>query len=211
VEDNASQDTPKRKSASTWITLGVIGVLVAAFVVFILFYPVKEKPVPGTGNEVANTGTAPEEETFNVLKVGTEAPDFSLTDTNGKQWTLSKLRGKAVLVNFWATWCPPCRQEMPSIGHLHELMAKNKDFQIVTILFRDRPEAAKAYFKSHDFGMPILLDPGTTVARTYGLTGVPETYIVDKKGILRKKDIGPPPGGFDTPEFLAFFGELASE
>ncbi len=117
------------------------------------------------------------------------APKFTLQDTEGKQVELAALEGKVVFINFWATWCPPCREEMPSILRLNRKMA-GKPFVLVTILMNDDPANAKAFYHAIGGSLPTLLDPDAAVANAYGITGVPETFIIDKKGIFRKKVIG---------------------
>lgn len=118
------------------------------------------------------------------------APDFTLTDLKGNQWKLSELRGKVVFINFWATWCPPCIKEMPSMQALQEKMA-GRDFQMLAIMYNDRPEMGQSFLNMHGYTFPALIDPDSWVAQQYGLTGVPETFIIDPEGILREKYIGP--------------------
>ena len=125
-----------------------------------------------------------------VAIVGKTAPDFTLVDSNGKSWTLSDLRGQVVFINFWATWCPPCREEMPSMQQLYATQPKDK-FKMLAILNKDEPALADTFAAKLGLTMPILYDLENTAGKDYGLTGLPETYIVDKKGILRKKYIGP--------------------
>ena len=120
------------------------------------------------------------------------APDFTLVDLKGKQWKLSDLKGKVVFVNFWATWCAPCLEEMPSMQGLNVGMS-NAPFQMLAILNNDRPEYAQNLVDKTNISFPVLLDPNSRVATQYGLTGVPETFIVDPQGILREKFIGPRP------------------
>lgn len=122
--------------------------------------------------------------------IGKPAPDFVLQDTKGKSWRLSELKGKVVFVNFWATWCPPCRSEMPSMQELTQSLPP-KDFQMLAILSNDQAEVAERFAAGIGFTAPILLDPENRVAKAYGITGVPETYLVDKEGILREAIIGP--------------------
>lgn len=122
--------------------------------------------------------------------IGKPAPDFELQDTSGKVWKLSELKGQVVFVNFWATWCPPCRQEMPSMQKLYEFMPEDS-FKMLAVLSNDDPALATAFAAKGGFEFPILADPDSQVGGAYGLTGVPETYIVDKQGILRQKFIGP--------------------
>lgn len=125
-----------------------------------------------------------------VATVGKTAPDFTLVDRKGKSWTLSDLRGQVVFINFWATWCPPCREEMPSMQQLYTTQPKDK-FKMLAILNKDEPALADTFAPKLGLTMPILYDQENTAGKDYGLTGLPETYIVDKKGILRKKYIGP--------------------
>ena len=137
------------------------------------------------------TGCGPTDEHPKVLAVkGQTAPDFALTDLKGKNWTLSELRGKVVFVNFWATWCPPCIKELPSMQALKNRIP-NSSFQMLTILYNDRPELGQSLVIKSGYDFPVLIDPNSTTGKQYGLTGVPETFIIDRDGILREKFIGP--------------------
>ena len=118
------------------------------------------------------------------------APDFTLTDIQGQKWQLSDLRGKLVFINFWATWCPPCQEELPSMEALNRGMDKGR-FQMLTILSNDNPDLARRLADRIGLTFPILIDPGSKGAARYGITGVPETFIIDSQGILREKIIGP--------------------
>jgi DsbE subfamily thiol:disulfide oxidoreductase len=123
--------------------------------------------------------------------VGLNAPEFSLSDPSGRTYTLAELKGSVVFINFWATWCPPCIEEMPSLQNLYNGFKDNKEFRMVTILYKDDYEKAMAYMKQNNYALPVLIDREGKAAKAYGVTGVPETYIVDKQGILRQKVIGP--------------------
>jgi peroxiredoxin len=124
-----------------------------------------------------------------VVKIGDAAPDFNLVDRQGKTWTLSELRGQVVFVNFWATWCPPCREEMPSMQRLYDMMPKDK-FKMLAILNNDDPALADSFATKLGLNMPILNDQANIVGPTYGLTGMPETFIINKKGRIVRKFIG---------------------
>ncbi len=148
----------------------------------------------------------PKEEGHKIAAVvGLEAPDFQLKDTNGNVWKLSNLKGRVVFVNFWASWCAPCREEMPYMESLHKKM-QGRPFQMLAILYKDDPATAMSYMKRNGLDFPVLLDPDGKTAKEYGITGVPETYLVDKTSILRKKFVGPEP--WDSPEALALIGEM---
>ncbi len=158
----------KKRFNPTLIVLAMFGI---GFIVFVVMAP------PG------KMGGPP--------PVDSQAPAFELKDLDGKPWQLAALRGKVVAINFWATWCQPCKEEMPSLSKLSELNLGRGEFQVLTILYQDNPENARAYFNEQGFGMPVLIDPRGKVAKLYGLTGVPETYVIDKKGVLKKHFIGP--------------------
>lgn len=102
----------------------------------------------------------------------------------------SELQGKVLLINVWASWCQPCKEEMPSIEALSRSMASAGDFRMITILYKDSPEAALGYMKSQGYTFPVYVDADGITARNYGVTGVPETFIVDRKGLLVKRVIG---------------------
>ncbi|BCG48593.1 Thiol:disulfide oxidoreductase related to ResA [Citrifermentans bremense] len=137
---------------------------------------------------------------------GAAAPDFTLQDLSGKQVQLSSLKGKVVLVNFWATWCPPCREEIPSMVKLNQVM-QGKNFQMLAISVDEGgKQAVQEFFRQNGVSLPALFDTDGSVSRRYGTTGVPETFIVDGKGIIRKKVIG----GVDwsAPEVLQYLEGL---
>ena len=108
--------------------------------------------------------------------------NFTLTDIQGKDWTLSSLRGKVVLVNFWATWCPPCRKEMPDIETLYN---RFKDQGLVVLAISDETEAkVKPFIADHGFTFPVLLDGGRKVNTLYSISGIPNSFVYDREGHL---------------------------
>jgi peroxiredoxin len=121
---------------------------------------------------------------------GTTAPDFTLKDLSGKAVTLSSLRGKVVLLNFWATWCPPCREEIPSMMRLNKAM-EGKPFQMLAVSEDGGgKDAVTGFFKESGASLPALLDSDQAVGGRYGLTGVPETFVIGKNGVILKKVVG---------------------
>ena len=143
-----------------------------------------------------------------VATVGQPAPDFTLVDTKGTTWQLSQLKGKVVFVNFWATWCPPCREELPSMQKVHAFMPEDR-FLMLSILSNDQLSLADAMLAKIGATFPILIDPNNKAAQAYGVTGVPETYIIDKQGILREKFIGAVQ--WDSPQALQMLTQYASQ
>jgi len=134
------------------------------------------------------------------------APVVTVNALNGKPLSLSDLKGKVVILNFWATWCPPCREEIPSMMKLNSSMA-GKPFQMIAVSIDEGGlPAIESFFKTSGFSLPAYTDPDNRAARIYGITGVPETFIIDKNGILLKKVIGPL--GWDSPDILSYLGGL---
>jgi cytochrome c biogenesis protein CcmG/thiol:disulfide interchange protein DsbE len=129
---------------------------------------------------------------YEPLTVGKEAPDFVLPNLDDKSVRLSDYRGKVVFLNFWATWCKPCREEMPSM----EVLYKNfdRDGLVVLAVSIDRVTTKKdipPFISSMNLTFPVLVDSWGQTDKRYKLMGVPETYIIDQQGILREKIIGP--------------------
>ncbi len=134
------------------------------------------------------------------------ATDITVVSLDNQQITLSGLKGKVVLLNFWATWCPPCREEIPSMMKLNTLMA-GKPFQMVAVSVDEGgKKAVEEFFKNTGYSIPAYIDSTGQVARMYGITGVPETFVIDKNGIIVKKVIG----GLDwnSPDVIAFLEGL---
>ena len=141
-----------------------------------------------------------------IASVGSKAPDFILKDLDGKKVRLSDHEGQIVLLNFWATWCPPCRAEMPSMENLNEKM-KGKDFKILAVsIDTSSSERVSDFIERKGYTFDILYDPGQTVARNYLVMGIPTTYIIDKKGIIVEKSVGAEM--WDTEERIEQMHEL---
>ena len=116
-----------------------------------------------------------------------EHPEFALRDLTGKEWKFSDLRGKVVVVNFWATWCPPCRKEMPDLETLYERF-QSKGFVVLAISDED---AAKVTPFIHERGVtfPVLLDPGRKVNKAFIVDGIPHSFVYDREGNLVAQSI----------------------
>ena len=137
---------------------------------------------------------------------GDPAPDFQLEDTEGNQVSLSALRGKVVLVNFWATWCPPCIEEMPSMEKLHTSMA-NDDFVMLAVNTEDNGRTVvPAFLQKTPYTFPILYDDKGVVQKLYGVYKFPESFIIRKDGTIAEKIIGPL--DWSSPDTIAYFQKL---
>ena len=136
---------------------------------------------------------------LDLLEVGDAAPGFKATDLRtSRPATLADYRGKVVLLNVWATWCPPCRVEMPSMERLHENLV-GTDFRIVAVsvdgdLFHPEdsqdPAGILAFATGMGLKFDILHDPSGAIRRGYQTTGVPESFLIDRAGVIVKKVIG---------------------
>ena len=137
---------------------------------------------------------------------GSPAPDFQLEDNNGNQVSLADLRGKVVLVNFWATWCPPCRAEMPSMEKLNNAMA-GEDFVMLAINVEANGRLSVAEFlKETPHTFPILYDEQGVVQQLYGVYKFPESFVITKNGMIDDKVIGAI--DWAHPETIAYFKGL---
>jgi thiol-disulfide isomerase/thioredoxin len=124
-------------------------------------------------------------EELGIIKLNQKikAPNFALEDLNGNEVKLEDFRGKIVFLNFWATWCPPCRAEMPSMEKLY-FVFKDRDFAMLAVDLRENGKKVKAFKDRFKLSFPILLDLDGTTGLTYGVLSIPTTYLVDQEGYL---------------------------
>jgi peroxiredoxin len=113
--------------------------------------------------------------------------NFTLTDLNGKSWTLKDLKGKVVMLNFWATWCPPCRKEMPDLESLYRQF-ESQGFVILGIS-DDDPDKVRAFVQKQGTTYPVLLDAGSKVTHALNVSGIPKTFIYAREGTIAAQSI----------------------
>jgi thiol-disulfide isomerase/thioredoxin len=154
-----------------------------------------DQNVPGLGHNLTK------------LSNPTDAPRFSLQDMDENRHSLDDYRGKVILLNFWATWCPPCRREMPSMERLYQKF-KNEAFMVLAINQWEDPDHVFAYIGqlNTDPTFPILFDRESEVSAAYGVKGLPTTYLLDKEGRVRYRAIGG--REFDHPNVEAIIRKL---
>ncbi|HET6206288.1 MAG TPA: TlpA disulfide reductase family protein [Terracidiphilus sp.] len=135
-------------------------------------------------------------------KIGKTAPDFKVSDgSNSIQ--LADYRGKVVLLNFWASWCGPCIQETPALVELHH---EHPELAILAVSIDEDPSAYQRFLNRFHVDLKTVRDPDQKVAKLYGTDGWPETYIIDRKGIIRRKIVGDP--DWSNPEIRTFLQGL---
>ena len=116
------------------------------------------------------------------------SPVLDLVDLQGQRWTPERLKGKSVVLNFWATWCPPCKEELPSLQTLHELGAG--DPVVLGVNVRETPSRVRRYVESTGLGFPVLLDPQAELAKRFGVTAFPTTLLIAPDGQIRWRVVG---------------------
>jgi len=122
--------------------------------------------------------------------IGEPAPAFVLADLDGNPLILGDLRGRPVIVNFWASWCGACVEEFPLLAEA-ERSHRAEGLAVVGIVFRDRSEAARSFMTRMGGTWPAAMDPGEAVAQRYGVIGPPATFFIDRDGVVIGRQIGP--------------------
>jgi peroxiredoxin len=139
------------------------------------------------------------------LNVGDPAPDFVTRDESGKEVRLSDLRGNVVFLNFWGTWCLPCRAEMPDMEKVNNRF-KDRNFKMMAVATDTDWEAVKKFYAEHNLTLPAYLDPGRQVSEKYYVSKYPETYLIDGRGVVVKHYINLQP--WTSPNMIEYFEEL---
>jgi peroxiredoxin len=173
INPGREQTTRMAKSGSTK-KIAFLAVIIILTALFIAGYLVMDRQ---PGNKIIASGDL--------------APEFRLQKSDSGSVSLADLRGKVVMVHFWATWCPPCVEELPTLDRLHN-STLGKDFEMLAVSVDEGGAGAVVPFiQKNGLNLPVLFDPGGVVARLYGTYKFPETYILDRAGVVRYKAIGP--------------------
>ena len=155
--------------------IAIIAIVIASIAVIELRKP-RQSPISSNDKNVG-------------ISIGKTAPDFELQDLSGKQIKLSDFRGKNVVLNFWASWCPPCREEMPEFQRIY---IENADSLVVIgVNLQESKENAESFVKKLGITFPILLDPSAQVKDLYNVFTQPVTYFIDRDGKIVDKKFGP--------------------
>ncbi len=146
---------------------------------------------------------------INPIKGDKKAPDFSLRDLTGKKVEIRHYKGKIVFLNFWATWCGPCKEEMPSLEVLHE-KSKGEKFVLLTIsVDYEGLKVVHGFLDKHRYTFTVLLDPNGETLDLFEVKGIPTTFIIDKKGRVIGRAIGP--RDWKSPEVFSLIDLLAEK
>lgn len=137
-------------------------------------------------------------------RIGSNAPAFTVQDSD-RTVALNQYRGQVVVLNFWATWCPPCVEEMPSLVEMQRRM-KAKGVTVVAVSIDVDENAYRQFLRQHGVNLLTVRDPGQKVPTLYGTTGWPETFIIDRNGVMRRKFVGPV--DWTEPEITDFLGKM---
>ncbi len=125
-----------------------------------------------------------------IIGVGDRAPEVRLQSVDGKTISLADYRGKVVLVHFWATWCPPCVEEIPTLERFYQ-QVPGADIEVLAVSVDDSADVLKAFLDKNKVHFPVLHDPSRRTAGSYGTLKFPETYLVGRDGMVRHKVVGP--------------------
>jgi thiol-disulfide isomerase/thioredoxin len=123
------------------------------------------------------------------VEIGNRAPDFELLNLDNQVVSLGDFKGQPVLINFWATWCGPCRSEIPYLQQINEGWSAD-GLVILAIDIGESQTTIEEFFEANKFSLPVLLDVHNNVTGNYGITGIPTTFFIDKDGIIREKVVG---------------------
>ena len=175
------------------LTIAILIIAVAIIVVNIWKPSDVESEKKISSEKEANTKEVSEIEQQSSLEVGAKAPDFELKTLDGQQVKLTDFRGKKVILNFWATWCPPCKAEMPHMQNFY-LKNQNKDVTLLAVNLTSSDkglDVVDEFVKDYQLTFPILLDTEGVVGNMYKVYSIPTSYILDSKGIITQKIGGP--------------------
>lgn len=146
---------------------------------------------------------------IHTVKDNIKAPDFLLAGLNVKTVQLSALKGNVILLNFWATWCGPCRDEMPSMEALYQHY-REKDFILLAVSVDDgSPEPTRKFIQNNRYRFPVLLDPAGKTLDLFEINKIPATLIIDKKGRITGRAIGP--RDWSRPEVFSLIDQMLDE
>ena len=184
----------KKSNGQLWVMLALIVIIIAVIVL-----------LPSCGNRSAKGGASQSDSTT-LVKVGDPAPDFSVALFDGSHLTLSELRGKVVLLNFWATWCPPCREELSHVQQQVIDRLAGEEFVFLPISRGEERAAVEAFRAKTGYAFPMGLDTDETIYKRYATRFIPRNFLIDRTGRVVKATVG-----YDDEEFAELLCAAAAE
>lgn len=178
------------------ITLSIIVIITgASYTVYNYNKSVPDNSVKNTSGKntappAASNKTLPGSQKLQGEKIKLKAIDFKLKDLQGKEVSLSDFKGKKVFLNFWATWCPPCRQEMPEMEAYYQKI-KDSDVVILAVNLGENKSTVEKFIKDNKYNFPVLLDTDNEAAIDYRIVSIPTSFFIDETGTIIFKHIGP--------------------
>jgi peroxiredoxin len=172
--------------------LAIVALLIGIFLVN-LFQDQQEKKAREEADQLAKE-SMDLSDAKQGLTQGDLAPDFTLTTLDGEEVKLSDYQGKKVILNFWATWCPPCKAEMPHMEQYYEKNAKKEKVEILAVNLTSQDEGEKAvqqFVDGYELTFPILMDEKGDIGDEYRAFTIPTTYMIDTNGLIQHKIVGP--------------------
>ena len=185
----------KQSPLRLWLLVALLAVVVV--VIFVL--PTADEAVPAPATEQVEDET----EATTIAKAGTVAPDFTVTMFDGSTQTLSALKGKVVLVNFWATWCPPCREELKRVEA--DIIERFKDapFVFIPISRGEERQTVADFREKMDYTFPMGLDPERKIYDLYASNFIPRNFLIDQEGQVVMASVG-----YEVEEFDALIAKI---
>lgn len=177
----------KKSNKSLWLMLALIAAIIAVLLL-----------LPSCGNRNAKKSAETDTESTTLVKAGETAPDFTVELVDGSQLSLKELRGKVVLLNFWATWCPPCRQELTRVQKDIIDRFAGKEFAFLPVSRGEKRETVEAFREKTGYTFPMGLDSARTVYDRYASNYIPRNFLIDKEGKVVLATVG-----YDDEEFDA--------
>lgn len=172
--------------------LAIVALLIGIFLVN-LFQDQQEKKAKEEADQLAKESMDLTDAKQGLTK-GDRAPDFTLITLDGEEVKLSDYQGKKVILNFWATWCPPCKAEMPHMEQYYEKNAKKENVEILAVNLTSQDDGEKAvqqFVDGYELTFPILMDENGDVGDEYRAFTIPTTYMIDTNGLIQHKIVGP--------------------
>ena len=175
----------QKSNKSLWVMLALIAAIIAVILL-----------LPSCGNRNTKKGAETDAESTTLVKAGDTAPDFTVEMVDGNSVTLGDLKGKVVLLNFWATWCPPCRQELTRVQTDIIDRFAGKEFVFLPVSRGEKRKAVEAFREKTGYAFPMGLDPARTVYDRYASNYIPRNFVIDRKGKVVLATVG-----YDEHEF----------